>query len=104
MYEHHPQKKLSARVRKSHRRAQNTLQCNINNLATTSKIVQHILDTIITRIAGLPTMWYYKDNGLSLLTLIHIYIYFNILFSYLNAAHSAVLVSRMIRCEWLWKG
>ena len=98
MYEHYPQKKLSARVRKSHRRAQNTLQCNINNLATTSKIVDHILDTIITTVAGLPSMWYYKDNGLSLLTLIHISIYFKILFSYLNAAHSAVLVSRMIRC------
>ena len=40
------------------------------------KIVEHNLDTIITTVAGLPTMWYYKDNGLSLLTLIHIYIYF----------------------------
>ena len=104
MYEHHHQKKLSARVRKSHRRAQNTLQCNINNLAKTSKIIEHILDTIITRIAGLPAMWNYKDIGLSQLKLIHIYIYFNILFSYLNPAHSAVSVSRMIRCEWLWKG
>ena len=56
MYEHHPQKKLSARVRKSHRRAQNTLQWNINNLATTSKIVEHNLDTIITTVAGLPAM------------------------------------------------
>ena len=98
MYEHHPQNKLSARVSKSHRRAKNTLQWNINNLATTSKIVEQNLDTIITTVAGLPTMWYYKDNGLSLLTLIHIYIYFNILFSYLNSAHSAVMVSRMIRC------
>ena len=98
MFEQHPQKKLSARVHKSHRRAQNTLQCSINNLAKTSKIVEHILDTIITRIAGLPAMWYYKDIGLSLLKLLHIYIYFNILFSSLNPAHSAVLVSRMIRC------
>ena len=87
MYEHRPQKKLSARVRKSHRRAQNTLQWNINNLATTSKNVEHNLDTIITTVAGLPAMWYYKDNGLSPLTLIHIYIYFNILFSYLNSGH-----------------
>ena len=68
-------------MRKSHRRAQNTLQWNINNLATTSKIVEHNLDTIITMVAGLPAMWYYKDNGLSLLTLIHIYIYFNICLS-----------------------
>ena len=98
MYEHHPQKKLSARVLKSHRRAQNTRQWNMNNLATTSKIVEHNLDTIITTVAGLPAMWYYKDNGFSLLTLIHIYIYFNILLPYLKAAHSAVLPSRMIRC------
>ena len=97
MYEHHPQNKLSARVRKSHRRAKNSLQWNTNNLATTSKIGEHNLDTIITTVAGLPTMWYYKDNDLSLLTLIHIYIYFNILFSNLNSAHSAVMVSRMIR-------
>ena len=98
MYEHQPQEKLSARVLKSHRRTQNTLQRNINNLATTSKIVDHNLDTIITTVAGLPAMWYYKDNGLSLLTLIHINIYFNILLSYLNAAYSAVLLIRMIRC------
>ena len=98
MYEHHPQEKLGTRVLKSHRRTQNTLQRNINNLATTSKIVEHNLDTIITTVAGLPAMWYYKDNGLSLLTLIHIYIYFNILLSYLNAAHSAVLLILMIRC------
>ena len=75
MYEHEPQEKLSARVLKSHRRTQNTLQRKINNLATTSKIVDHNLDTII-----------------------HIYIYFNILLSYLNAAYSAVLLIRMIRC------
>ena len=31
---------------------------------------------------------YYKDNGLYIFRLIHIYIYFNILLSYLNAAHS----------------
>ena len=98
MYEHHPQEKLSARVLKSHRRTQNTLQRNINNLATTSKIVEHNLDTIITTVAGLHAMWYYKDNGFSLLTLIHIYIYFNILLSYLNAAYSAVLLIRKIRC------
>ena len=67
-------------------------------MAKTSKIVEHNLDTIITTVAGLPTMWYYKDNDLSLLTLIHIYIYFNILFSNLNSALSAVMVSRMIRC------
>ena len=87
MYEYRPQKKLSVKVCKSHRRAQNTLQWNINNLATTSKIVEYNLDTIITTVAGLPAMWYYKDNGLSLLTLIHIYIYFNILLSYLNSGH-----------------
>ena len=87
MYEHRPKKKLSARMRKSHRRAQNTLQWNINNLATTSKNVEHNLDTIITTVAGLPAMYYYKDNGLSPLTLIRIYIYFNILFSYLNSGH-----------------
>ena len=40
----------------------------------------------------------YKDNGRYVFRLIHIYIYFNILLSYLNAAHSAVLVSRMTRC------
>ena len=73
MYEHRSQKKLSTRVRKSHRRARNTLQWNINNMATTSKIVEHNIDTIITTVAGLPTMWYYKENGLSLLTLMHIY-------------------------------
>ena len=73
MYENHPQKKLSARVHKSHRRAQNTLQWNINNLATTSKIVEHNLDTIITTVAGLPAMWYYKDNGLSLLTYLYLF-------------------------------
>ena len=56
MYENRHKKKLNARVRKSHRRAQNTLQWNINNLATTSKIVEHNLDTIITTVAGLPAM------------------------------------------------
>ena len=61
------------------------------------KIMEHNLDTIITTVTGLPAMWYYKDNGLSLLILIHIYIYFNILFSYLNSGHCAGLESRLIR-------
>ena len=38
----------------------------------------------------------YKHNGRYVFRLIHIYIYFNILLSYLNAAHSAVLGSRMM--------
>ena len=63
MYEHHPQKKLSARMRESHRRAQNTLQWNINNLATTSKIVEHNLDTIITTVDGLPQCGIIKTMG-----------------------------------------
>ena len=87
MYEPRPQKKLSARVRKSPRRAQTTLQWNINNLATTSKIVEHNLDTIINTVAGLPGVLCYKDKVLSPLTFIHIYIYFNILLSYLNSGH-----------------
>ena len=99
MYEQNPQKKLSARVRKSHIEGLK-IPCNailITWLQPQKSWNIYILETIITRIAGLPAMLYYKDNGLSLLTLIYIYIYFNILFSYLNAAHSAVLVSQMIR-------
>ena len=47
---------------------------------------------------GLLEIMYYIDNVLYIFRLIHIYIYFNILLSYLNAAHSVVLLSRMIRC------
>ena len=97
MYETRPKKKLSARTRKSAGWAQNTMQRNIINCATTPQIMEPNL-TIITTVVGLPGIMYYKDNGLYIFRLIHIYIYFNILLSYLNAAHSAVLVRRMIRC------
>ena len=96
MYETRP-KKLSARMHKSAGWAQNTMQRNIN-FATTAQIMEPNLLTIITTVVGLPGIMYYKDNGLYIFRLIHIYIYFNILLSYLNAAHSAVLLRRMIRC------
>ena len=98
MYETRPKKKLSARMRKSAGWAQNIMQRNIINFPTTSQIMELNLLTIITTVVGLPGIMYYKDNGLYIFRLIHIYIYFNILLSYLNAAHSAVLLSRMIRC------
>ena len=46
--------------------------------------------TFQSRPVGLLGIMYYKDNGLYIFRLIHIYIYFKILLSYLNAALSAV--------------